>query len=334
MPLDKQTSTTADDADDEAIFEMVPFERSGDRLDQVLVELFPDYSRSRLQTWVKSGEITVDGALRKPRDKVLGGETVRLVVPEPEPDPMQAQPVPLNIVYEDDALLVIDKPIGLVVHPAAGNPDGTLMNGLLHHAPELAAVPRAGIVHRLDKDTSGLLVVARTLAAHKNLVEQLQERTVSREYLAVVNGTLVAGGTVDEPIDRHPVDRKRMAVRHNGREAITHFRVDERFRAHTALRVKLETGRTHQIRVHMAHLKHPLVGDPVYGGRLRTPPDSSPEFIEALRRFPRQALHAVALGLVHPSTGEDCAWQSPIPDDIQMLLAALRADRDAHEGGQ
>ncbi|MCP5141950.1 MAG: 23S rRNA pseudouridine(1911/1915/1917) synthase RluD [Gammaproteobacteria bacterium] len=310
---------------------MVPFERSGDRLDQVLVELFPDYSRSRLQTWVKSGEITVDGALRKPRDKMLGGETVRLVVPEPEPDPMQAQPVPLNIVYEDDALLVIDKPIGLVVHPAAGNPDGTLMNGLLHHAPELAAVPRAGIVHRLDKDTSGLLVVARTLAAHKNLVEQLQERTVSREYLAVVNGTLVAGGTVDEPIDRHPVDRKRMAVRHNGREAITHFRVDERFRAHTALRVKLETGRTHQIRVHMAHLKHPLVGDPVYGGRLRTPPDSSPEFIEALRRFPRQALHAVALGLVHPLTGEECRWESPIPDDIQALLAAMRVDRDTHE---
>ncbi|MCB1735654.1 MAG: 23S rRNA pseudouridine(1911/1915/1917) synthase RluD [Gammaproteobacteria bacterium] len=309
----------------------VPFEQAGLRLDQVLVELFPGFSRSRLQTWLKDGAILIDGAPRKPRDKMRGGEQVILIEPAPEPDPMQAQPLPLNIVYEDDTLLVIDKPAGLVVHPAAGNHDGTLMNGLLHHAPELAGIPRAGIVHRLDKETSGLLVVARTLSAHKDLVDQLQARTVSREYLAVVNGHLVAGGTIDEPMDRHPVDRKRMAVRHNGREAITHYRVEERFRAHTALRVKLETGRTHQIRVHMAYLKHPLIGDPTYGGRLRIPPDSDADFVEVLRRFPRQALHALALGLIHPDTGEECRWESPIPDDIQALMQALRVDRDAHQ---
>lgn len=329
MTLDTQTTTT--DEPDRAVERSVPFGRAGERLDQVLVELFPEFSRSRLQNWLKSGAITVDGGSRKPRDKVRGGELVLLVEPAPEADPLLAQPIALNIVYEDETLLVIDKPAGLVVHPAAGNPDGTLMNGLLHHAPELAAVPRAGIVHRLDKDTSGLLVVARTLAAHKDLVAQLQARSVSREYLAVVNGLLVAGGSVDAPMDRHPVDRKRMAVRPNGREAITHYRIEERFRAHTALRVKLETGRTHQIRVHMAHLKHPLVGDPIYGGRLRLPPDSSPVFADALRAFPRQALHAMALGLVHPDSGEDCRWESPLPTDISGLLEALRVDREAHQ---
>lgn len=309
----------------------MPFEHAGHRLDQVLVDLFPGFSRSRLQTWLKEGAIQVDAQSRKPRDKVRGGERVVLIEPPPEPDPMQAQPVPLKVVYEDDTLIVIDKPAGMVVHPAAGNHDGTLMNGLLHYAPELAVIPRAGIVHRLDKETSGLLVVARTLSAHKDLVEQLQARTVSREYLAVVNGQLVAGGTIDEPMDRHPVDRKRMAVRMNGREAITHYRVEERFRAHTALRVKLETGRTHQIRVHMAYLKHPLIGDPTYGGRLRTPPDSDAAFADVLRRFPRQALHAMALGLVHPESGEECRWESPIPDDIQALMHALRIDREAHQ---
>lgn len=305
-------------------FANVPLERVGQRLDKVLVELFPDYSRSRLQTWTDQGHVLLDGRQPKRRDKVMGGESVELRVPAATDEEWGPEEIPLDVVYQDDALLVINKPAGMVVHPGAGNYGGTLLNGLLHYAPELAAVPRAGLVHRLDKDTTGLLVVARTLKSHKDLVDQLKERSVSRQYLALINGTMVAGGTVDEPVGRHPTDRKRMAVRPLGREAITHYRINERFTAHTLLDVKLETGRTHQIRVHMAHLNHPLVGDPTYGGRNRVPVGASELLRETLRAFPRQALHARELGLIHPQTGELVSWQAPIPEDFQQLLSTLR----------
>jgi len=242
----------------------------------------------------------------------------------------EPEPIPLDIVYEDEALLVINKPAGLVVHPAVGNWKGTLLNALLHHVPALAQIPRAGIVHRLDKGTTGLLVVAKTLEAQTSLVEQLQARSFTREYDAVVNGVLTGGGKVDAPIGRHPVDRKRMAVVRNGKPAVTHYRVAERFRAHTHIKVQLETGRTHQIRVHMAHQRFPLIGDPVYGGRLRLPPESGEVLIQMLRGFSRQALHASRLGLVHPQTGEYMEWQAAIPEDIEQLLAVLRQDLAEH----
>lgn len=304
----------------------VPPEMAGRRLDQALSELFPEYSRSRLKKWVDEGHVQVDGRVLRPKDKLAGGEAISLEVLPERDERFAPEPIPLRIVYEDDQILVIDKPAGLVVHPAAGNWAGTLLNALLHHAPELAGVPRAGIVHRLDKDTSGLLVVARTLEAQGALVEQLQARTVSREYQAVTVRVMTAGGTVDAPIDRHPVDRKRMAVVAHGREAITHYRVLERFRAHTHVTVKLETGRTHQIRVHMAHINFPLVGDPVYGGRLRLPAGVTEELRQFLQAFPRQALHAARLGLEHPRTGETLSWSTPLPEDMQQLLALLRED--------
>ncbi len=307
-------------------------EHAGRRLDQVLAELFPDYSRSRLTQWLKDGRVLVDGKSRKPRDKMVGGESLVLTVELERDERFDPEPIPLDIVYEDESIIVINKPAGLVVHPAAGNWQGTLLNALLHHDPELAAVPRAGIVHRLDKLTSGLLVVARTLEAQTSLVAQLQERTLTREYDAVVNGVLTGGGRVDEPIGRHPVDRKRMAVTHSGKPAVTHYRVAERFRAHTHIKVKLETGRTHQIRVHMAHLRYPLVGDPVYGGRLRLPPASGELLQQTLRRFPRQALHASRLGLDHPRSGEYMEWQVPLPQDMLSLLDVLRQDLAEHEG--
>jgi 23S rRNA pseudouridine1911/1915/1917 synthase len=309
---------------------VIPPEMAGRRLDQALAELFPEYSRSRLKQWIDEGNVRVGGKVLRPKDKVAGGEAVEVTaVVEPE-ERFQAEAIPLNILYEDGAILVIDKPADFVVHPAAGNWEGTLLNALLHHAPELAVVPRAGIVHRIDKDTTGLLVVARTLEAQTALVEQLQERSVSREYEAICNGVMTAGGTVDAPIDRHPVDRKRMAVVGGGKPAVTHYRVAERFRAHTHVRVKLETGRTHQIRVHLAHIHFPLVGDPVYGGRLRLPKGASEELRDALQHFPRQALHAARLALVHPVTGETMEWSSPLPQDMERLLALLRADALAH----
>ena len=318
----------------------VPDELAGLRLDQALARLFPDYSRSRLAAWLKAGRVRVDGAIWRARDKVLGGERVSLaVVLEAEGD-WRPEPIPLTVVHEDAALLVIDKPAGLVVHPAAGNPTGTLLNALLHHDPALAKLPRAGIVHRLDKDTTGLLVVARTLPAQTALVNQLQARSLLREYQAVVSGVLVAGGTVDAPVGRHTVQRKRMAVTPGGKPAVTHYRVVERYRAHTWIRCRLETGRTHQIRVHMAHLQHPLVGDPVYGGRLRLPPGCSESLAETLRGFRRQALHAGRLGLVHPESGEEMEWHSPLPEDMRHLLDELREDEaragtdtDEDEGG-
>lgn len=310
----------------------VPEELAGRRLDQVLAELFADFSRSRLQQWVKEGQVSVDGKQLRPRDKLFGGERIVLTVQLSAESAFEPEPIPLDIVYEDEALLVINKPAGLVVHPAAGNWKGTLLNALLHHAPALAQVPRAGIVHRLDKDTTGLLVVAKTLESQTALVEQLQARSFTREYDAVVNGVLTGGGTVDAPIGRHPVDRKRMAVVRNGKPAVTHYRLAERFRAHTHIKVQLETGRTHQIRVHMAHQRFPLVGDPVYGGRLRLPPASGEVLIQMLRGFPRQALHASRLGLVHPQSGEYMEWQAPLPEDMQNLLTVLREDAVAHQG--
>lgn len=241
-------------------------------------------------------------------------------------DRFTPQAIPLTVVHEDDQVLVIDKPAGLVVHPAAGNPDGTLLNALLHHWPELVAVPRAGIVHRLDKDTSGLMVVARTLAAQTALVEQLQARTVSREYDAVVTGVMTAGGSVDAPIGRHPKDRKRQAVTVNGKPAVTHYRVVERYRGHTHVRCRLETGRTHQIRVHLAHRRFPLVGDPVYGGRLKLPAGAVEPLKEILREFPRQALHARKLAFDHPGSGERVEFRAALPDDMLMLIDYLRDD--------
>lgn len=301
----------------------IPLELVGERLDQALVTVFPEFSRSRLQGWIKDGWVQVDGTLARAKDKVRGGEQVALRVELPSLDLNSAQDLPLDIVYEDDSLIIVHKPAGLVVHPAAGHPDGTLVNALLNHAPELAQLPRAGIVHRLDKDTSGLLMVARDLNAHKVLVEQLQARSIEREYLAVAQGCLTGGGRIDQALGRHPTDRKRFAVRPDGKPAVTHYRLHTRYGHHTLLRLKLETGRTHQIRVHMAHLRHPLVGDPVYGGRLRLPPAASERLNHALRTFQRQALHAVRLGLTHPRSGTTLSWQAPLPDDLQNLLAVL-----------
>lgn len=305
----------------------VPPEAAGRRLDQVLAELFPDYSRTRLQRWLLAGHVTVDGKSSRSRDPVRGGERIIVTAPIEAETPWRGQQeIPLAIVYQDSAILVINKPPNLVVHPGAGNRKGTLVNALLHYAPELANIPRAGVVHRLDKDTSGLLVVARSLPAQKRLVEQLRARTVKREYAAIVAGIMTAGGTIEAPIGRHPVERTRMAVVRTGKEAVSHYRVLERFRAHSYIKVRLETGRTHQIRVHMAHLHHPLVGDPTYGGRLRVPADSGAALQEALHGFKRQALHAGGLGLIHPESGEALNWETPLPVDMQQLLETLRAD--------
>ena len=314
------------------IARQIPLDYAGWRLDQTLAELLPDFSRARLQQWIKTGQLRLDDKIVRPRERVLGGEWVRgECTPEVETT-AQPQAIALDIRYQDEQIIVLNKPAGLVVHPAAGNHDGTLLNALLHYAPELETVPRAGIVHRLDKDTSGLLVVARTLTAHKALVEQLQARSVKREYLAVAVGAVTAGATIEAPIGRHPVDRKRMAVVANGKPATTHYRIAERFRAHTLLTVQLETGRTHQIRVHLAHKHYPLLGDPVYGGRLRVPAGASAALIQQLQHFQRQALHAARLGLLHPATARAMSWQSDPPDDMQALLACLR--QDTEEGQQ
>ena len=310
----------------------VPSELGGQRLDQVAAQIFAEHSRSRLAGWIKEGRLTVDGAVLRPRDIVYGGARLALEAEREAQVEFLAQDIALNIVFEDEHLLVIDKPAGLVVHPAAGHADGTLLNALLHHAPELASVPRAGIVHRLDKDTTGLMVVAKSLEAHTNLVAQLQARTVSRIYEAIVVGVVTAGGTVDAPIGRHSQQRQKMAVSKTGKPAVSHYRVLERFRAHTHVRVKLETGRTHQIRVHMAHIHFPLVGDPVYGGRFRIPPAANPLLVESLRDYPRQALHARFLELEHPASGERMCWESELPDDFVELLNLLRGDREAFIG--
>ncbi|MET4728955.1 23S rRNA pseudouridine1911/1915/1917 synthase [Lysobacter enzymogenes] len=313
----------------------VPDAAAGRRFDAVLAELFPDYSRSRLAAWIKTGDARLNGREVRPRDPVQGGETVELNVVLDTQTHAIAEDIALDVLYEDAEVIVLDKPAGLVVHPGAGNPAGTLVNALLHRDPSLAALPRAGIVHRLDKDTSGVMVVARTLPAHTSLVDQLSAREVHRQYLAVVVGALVSGGTANAAIDRHPRDRLRMAVREDGRDAVTHYRLRERFRAHTLLECRLETGRTHQIRVHMQHFKHPIVGDPLYGGPLKLPKGASDSLVEALRGFKRQALHAETLEFVHPVSGEPVRCTAPVPADMLQLIAELRADsRAAAEAGR
>jgi 23S rRNA pseudouridine1911/1915/1917 synthase len=333
MPLAR--SDQDDDDNESTLLEAtVPLELAGRRFDQALAEMFPDYSRSRLSEWIKSGAARLEGEVAKPRAPVRGGESVNLRVEAGIETTAEAENIPLNLVYQDEDILVIDKPAGLVVHPGAGNPRGTLVNGLLHFDPRLAELPRAGIVHRLDKDTSGLMVVSRSLKAHASLVEQLSGREVHRQYVAVVVGPMIAGGTVNAPIGRHATDRIRQAVvkEGQGREAITHYRVRERFRAHTLVECRLETGRTHQIRVHMAYAKHPLVGDPLYGGSFKLPKAATPALVEALRTFKRQALHAEKLEFVHPVSGQPMTFQSPVPADMQALVAVLREDTAAFKG--
>ncbi|HDS6885006.1 TPA: 23S rRNA pseudouridine(1911/1915/1917) synthase RluD [Morganella morganii subsp. morganii] len=304
----------------------------GQRLDLALAELFPDYSRSRIKEWILDDRVQVNGRLvNKPKEKMLGGEQISIDALIDEDMRFEPQNLPLNIVYEDDDILVINKPRDFVVHPGAGNPDGTVLNALLYHYPDIADVPRAGIVHRLDKDTTGLMVVAKTVPAQTRLVESLQLREITREYEAVANGRMTAGGKVEEPISRHPTKRTHMAVNPMGKPAVTHYRVMEHFRAHTRLRLRLETGRTHQIRVHMAHINHPLVGDQLYGGRPRPLKGASDEFRDALREFDRQALHATMLRLYHPITGIQMEWHAPIPDDMVKLIEVLKADAQEHQ---
>lgn len=336
--MEQQRVSIPDETDSVRAF-AIPEEYRGERLDKVLARMLPEYSRARLQAWLKAGAIAVDAATGSPaRTRVRGGErVVARLRAEPVAGQVSAEPIALEVLHQDADLLVVNKPAGLVVHPGAGNPDGTLQNALLHHDPALAAVPRAGIVHRLDKGTSGLLVVARTLAAHKQLVAALAKRSITREYEAIVCGVLTAGGQVDAPIGRHPVDRKRMAVRpepgRGARPALTHYRVLQRFAAHSHIRAQLASGRTHQIRVHMQHIRHPLVGDPVYGGRLAIPAGASADLDRALRGFRRQALHAKRLGLVHPITGAPHSWSAPPPADFEALLAALASDAAARGDG-
>ena len=307
----------------------LPPEAAGRRLDQALAEAMPEFSRSRLRRFIDAGHLTVDGGLPRPRDIVAGGERVALDAPVEDAVEPLAQALPLAIAYEDESVIVVNKPAGLVVHPGAGNRDRTLQNALLAHDPGLAKLPRAGIVHRLDKDTTGLLIVARNEAARESLTEALAARGIEREYQAIAVGVMTAGGTIDAPIDRHPVDRVRMAVRTGGREAVTHYRVIERFRRHTWVRVMLETGRTHQIRLHLSHAGYPLVGDQVYGGRLAIPRGAAPALATALRDFRRQALHAAKLSFPHPEGGRTVEVSAPLPADFLALIAALRRDRNA-----
>jgi 23S rRNA pseudouridine1911/1915/1917 synthase len=331
MPTD---NPEADEPEFELQQAVVPLSCAGKRFDQALAEMFPEYSRSRLAEWIRGGDARLEGEAVRPRDPVRGGETVTVALrTEAEVDALP-EAIALSIVYEDADVLVIDKPAGLVVHPGAGNPRGTLVNALLFFDPRMAELPRAGIVHRLDKDTSGLMVVARSLRSHSALVEQLSEREVHRQYVAVVVGPMSAGGTVRAPIGRHPTDRVRQAVvaEGAGRDAVTHYRVRERFRAHTVVECRLETGRTHQIRVHMAYVKHPIIGDPLYGGSFRLPKAATPELTEALRTFKRQALHAEHLAFRHPVGGHEVETHAPLPADLQALIATLREDTRAQAG--
>ncbi len=307
-------------------------EHYGKRLDQVIADLFPEFSRSRLKEWILAEKVTVDGKIvSKAREKVFGGEDITIEAELEVEVHHEGEDIPLNIVYEDDHILVINKPADLVVHPGAGNPSGTILNALLHHFPDIELVPRAGIVHRLDKDTTGLMVVAKTVQAQTQLVADLQERHVTREYEAVCLGRLTAGGTVDKPIGRHPTKRTNMAVNEMGRESVTHYRVIEKFRSHTHIRLRLETGRTHQIRVHMSHIKHPLVGDYQYGGRVQTPKGASEKFVSTLRGFKRQALHAAMLRFQHPYTLEEMEFEAPLPEDFVGLLDEMQQDTKEHQ---
>jgi len=305
----------------------IPPELAGQRLDSALARMLPQHSRTRIKGWIEAGAVHVGRHPCKPRDTVEAGSQVRVQVTADRASPeILPETIALRLIHQDRDVLVIDKPAGLVVHPGAGNPRHTLQNALLGFDSKLAALPRAGLIHRLDKDTSGLLVVARTPEAQTSLARQLMARTMSREYVAVCAGVMTGGGTIDEPIGRHRGDRLRMAIRPSGRSAVTHYRVAERFRAHTYVRVQLDTGRTHQIRLHLSHIKYPIVGDPVYGGRFGPPRGATPKLAEALRGFKRQALHAATLGFLHPRTGNALTLQSPVPTDFEQLLLALRED--------
>jgi 23S rRNA pseudouridine1911/1915/1917 synthase len=305
----------------------LPATYAGMRLDQALAKALPQYSRARLHGWIEAGAVHVDGRQPRPRDIVKGGEQINIEAHIQPENRVAPEAMPLEVLFKDRALFVINKPPGLVVHPGAGNAAHTLQNALLALDSKLALVPRAGIVHRLDKNTSGLLVIARTPEAHTALVSALAAREVKREYVAICTGVMIGGGTVDQPIGRHRSVRTRMAVRGDGRDAVTHYRVGKRFRAHTLVNVELETGRTHQIRVHLAHIGHPVVGDPLYGGRRRLPRGASAALIAALEKFKRQALHAARLELAHPLTGNLVYWQAPLPNDMIQLIAALETDR-------
>jgi 23S rRNA pseudouridine1911/1915/1917 synthase len=308
----------------------LPPEYAGRRLDQTLAQLLPQYSRTRIQRWIEDGAVRINGLPARGRDLVVGGESATVEAHLPPETGVVAEKLPLDIVHQDAAVIVINKPPGLVVHPGAGNRSRTLQNALLAHDAKLKRVPRAGLVHRIDKDTSGLLVVARTMEAHTTLVAELAAHEIEREYLAVCTGAMTGGGTVDEPIGRHRTQRTKMTVRSDGREAVSHYRIEKRFRAHTLTRVRLETGRTHQIRVHLAHIKYPIVGDPVYGGRRRLPPGASPVLIDALQNFGRQALHAARLTFTHPKSGKRVSYEAPLPADLVGLLDALGRDVAEH----
>lgn len=305
----------------------------GLRLDQALAELFPDFSRTRIKEWILDDNVAVDGVVvNKPRLKMMGGEAIVVQAIIEDEKRWEPQDIPINIVYEDEDILVINKPRGLVVHPGAGCADSTLLNALLYHYPSIAEVPRAGIIHRLDKDTTGLMVVAKNIPAQTRLVRALQKRKkFTREYEAIAIGSMTGGGTVDQPIGRHSTKRTHMAIQQLGKSAITHYRVVEHFRSHTRLRLRLETGRTHQIRVHMSFLNHPLVGDPLYGGRPRPPRNANDQLVQAIRKFDRQALHAAMLRIEHPTTKEMMEWHAPIPDDILNLTTLFRADMQEHD---
>ena len=304
----------------EQLSALIPVSCKGLRLDSALVQIFPDFSRARLQKWIRNGDVLVDGKLLRPKDAVAGGEKVVLHAEHIDEVSLEPENINLDIVYEDSSILVINKPSNFVVHPGAGNLSGTLANALLHFDPNLRSIPRVGIVHRLDKDTSGLIVVARQLKSHANLVEQLQQRTISRKYITLVHGEVIAGGRIDAPIGRHPVERKRMTVITTGKPAVTHYRIRQRFRSFTLLDVQLETGRTHQIRVHMDHINHPIVGDPVYRKKIKTTKNKNRV---SNIKFSRQALHAASLELVHPDTGKIYKWEAPLPDDFQQLLTTM-----------
>ncbi|WP_115317134.1 23S rRNA pseudouridine(1911/1915/1917) synthase RluD [Legionella birminghamensis] len=305
---------------------IVPRELHGERVDVVLARMLPDYSRSQLSQWLKQGKITVDNKIIKPKEKVAHGSQILLQLDqlaEKKTGEAEAEDIPLNIVYEDEFLIVINKPAGLVVHPGAGNWKHTLVNALLHHLPQLSALPRAGLIHRLDKDTTGLLVIAKTLTVHTQLVRMMQDREIHRHYLALVQGHLISGGEIDTGFGRHPVNRLKMAVCAQGRQAVTHYSLKKQYQYFTLLNVQLLTGRTHQIRVHMAHIKHPVVGDQLYGSRTRVPAEADESLITLLQQFKRQALHAYSLSFEHPQTGEMISVTAPLPDDFTSLLAAL-----------
>lgn len=309
----------------------IQLEQSGQRLDQALADLFPEYSRSRLKIWIETDLVTLNGQITTiPRTKVFGGEKIVISADIEDETHFEPENLPLNIVYEDEHILIINKPKDFVVHPGAGNKSGTVLNALLYHYPSVAEVPRAGIVHRLDKDTTGLMVVAKTIPAQTKLVRALQKRQITREYEAIACGIMTKGGSVDEPIARHPTKRTHMAVHPLGKPAVTHYRIMENFRNYTRLRLRLETGRTHQIRVHMAHIAHPLLGDQTYGGRPRPPKNADERLNQVLREFKRQALHAIMLRLEHPVSGELMEWYAPLPDDFVQLVNALKADYLEH----